>query len=116
MEVETGVRSGAPGVGGDLDLVAAAEVASFVGRVRAVRPDLALFVVDTTHRLSDKALPMLVAAVAREGGGMLAPRRVVRHTWMIGKGLHVANGREDLVENVCRAVAEGLRELAPGIP
>jgi hypothetical protein len=26
------------------------------------------------------------------------------------------NAREDLVENVCRAVAEGIRSLAPEIP
>jgi hypothetical protein len=128
FEVATGVRSGAPGVGGDLDVVAAAEgklfyletkssppkhlsrveVGAFLRRVRAVRPDVALFVVDTALRLSDKVLPMFDAV--GEGTGL---RRIFRETWALGPSLYVVNAREDLVDNVCRAIAEGLRALAP---
>lgn len=129
LEVALGVRSGAPGVGGDLDVVAAAEgkllylevkssppkhiahaeVAAFLRRVRALRPDVALFVVDTALRLSDKLLPMFAAAL---GEGM-RPRRVIRETWALTPHLYAVNARQDLVENVCRAVAEGLKELSP---
>ncbi len=134
FEVATGVRSGAPGVGGDLDVVAVAEgklvyletkssppkhlsraeVSAFLRRVRAVRPDVALFVVDTALRLSDKVLPMF-AEGAGEGGRRPAPapRRIFRETWALGPHLYLVNAREDLVENVCRAIAEGLRALAP---
>jgi hypothetical protein len=137
FQVAHGVRSGAPGVGGDLDVVAAGEgklvyveakssppkhvtvgeVSAFLRRVRAVRPDLALFVVDTALRLSDKVLPMFEEALARAGAPPRAPpRRVWRETWALTPHLYAVNAREDLVENVCRAVAEGLRALAPPAP
>jgi hypothetical protein len=135
LEVASGVRTGARGVGGDLDVVAAgegklvyveakssppkhvsaAEVRAFLGRVRAARPDVALFVVDTALRLSDKLLPMFADALAREGAAPPPPRRVVRETWALGPHLFLVNAREDLVENVCRAVAEGIRALGPEI-
>jgi hypothetical protein len=135
LEVAHGVRSGAPGVGGDLDVVAAgegkllyleakssppkhvapAEVSAFLRRVRAVRPDVALFVVDTALRLSDKIVPMFEAALAG-GAAPARPRRVVRETWAVTPHVYLVNAREDLVENVCRAVAEGLRALAPPTP
>ncbi len=135
FEVATGVRSGAPGVGGDLDVVASAEgklvyletkssppkhlsraeVGAFLRRVRAVRPDVALFVEDTALRLSDKVLPMFGEALG-EGLRREPPRRIFRETWALGPHLYVVNAREDLVENVCRAIAEGLRGLAPDEP
>jgi hypothetical protein len=133
LEVAFGIRSGAAGVGGDLDVVATAEgklvyaetkssppkhvapseVDAFLRRVRAVRPDVALFVVDTALRLSDKILPMFAKALPR---GTPPPRRVFRETWALTRHVFVVNAREDLVENVCRAVAEGLRALAPEGP
>ncbi|HEY6002538.1 MAG TPA: hypothetical protein VIV57_06665, partial [Anaeromyxobacter sp.] len=135
LEVAHGVRSGAAGVGGDLDVVAAGEgkllyleakssppkhvtkveIAAFLRRVRAVRPDVALFVVDTALRLSDKILPMFAEALARSGTSA-APRRLFRETWALTPHLYAVNAREDLVENVCRAIAEGLRALAPEPP
>jgi hypothetical protein len=135
FEVATGVRTGAPGVGGDLDVVAAgegklvyveakssppkhvsaAEVRAFLRRVRAARPDVALFVVDTALRLSDKLLPMFADALAREGVATPPPRRVVRETWALGAHLFLVNAREDLVDNVCRAIADGIRALGPEV-
>ena len=137
LEVASGVRSGAAGVGGDLDVVAAgegkliyleakssppkhvtrSEVSAFLRRVRAVRPDVALFVVDTALRLSDKILPMFAEALGRGPGARPpAPRRIFRETWALTPHLYAVNAREDLMENVCRAIAEGLRELAPDGP
>ncbi len=132
LEVATGVRSGARGVGGDLDVVAAgegklvylevkssppkhvtqAEVGAFLRRVAVVRPDVALFVVDTALRLGDKIVPMFEAALARAGVAT-PPRRVFRETWAFGPHVYAVNAREDLVDNVCRAIAEGIRALAP---
>jgi hypothetical protein len=136
LEVATGVRSGAPGVGGDLDVVAAAEgklvylelksgppkhlmdeeADAFLRRVRALRPDVALFAIDTALRLGDKVLPLLGRALARSGGAAPEPRRLVRDTWALGPHLYLASAKEDLVENLSRALAEGLRALAPAPP
>ncbi len=135
LEVAIGVRSGARGVGGDLDVVAAgegklfylevkssppkhvtqAEVSAFLRRVAAVRPDVALFVVDTALRLEDKIVPMFEVALA-PGGGAVAGRRIFRETWAFGPHVFAVNAREDLVDNVCRALAEGIRSLGPSVP
>jgi hypothetical protein len=136
IEVATGVRSGARGVGGDLDMVAAvegkllyaelksgppkhltdAEVGAFVRRLSAVHPDVALFVMDTALRLSDKVVPMFRRALAGASGDAPAPRRVVRETWALTPHVYLVNAKEDLIENTRRAIAEGLHALAPPMP
>jgi hypothetical protein len=134
FDVASGVRLHARGVGGDLDVVAAAEgklaylelkssppknlsvreVAAFFDRVQLLRPDLTLFVVDTALRLSDKVLPMLVAELAHcRGETKLAPRRLGRELWVLTPRLYAVNGRPDLMANIGRALAEGLRALSP---
>jgi hypothetical protein len=134
FDVATGVRLHARGVGGDLDVVAAVEsklaylelkssppknlsgreVAAFFDRVHLLRPDLTLFVVDTALRLSDKVLPMLVAELEhRRGETKLAPRRLERELYALTAHLYAVNGRPDLMANIGRAIAEGLRALSP---
>lgn len=134
FDVATGVKFHARGVGGDLDVVAAAEgklvylelkssppkhltpgeVAAFGDRLQLLRPDLALFVVDTALRLSDKALPMLTQGLAaRFGSPAPTPRRLHGEVWALSPHLYALNGKPDLMRNVARALAEGLRALAP---
>jgi hypothetical protein len=130
-EVATGIRSGSPGVGGDLDVVIALEgklvyvelkssppkhvsreeLRAFLARVRALRPDLAVLAVDTALRLRDKVLPDLVALLPGA-----APVRLLRENYRLGPHLYAVNARQDLVENVCLAVADGIRGLAPEPP
>lgn len=133
FDTATGVRFGAPGVGGDLDVVAAAEgrlvllelksspprqldeneVAAFLDRVSALRPDLALFVVDTALRLGDKVVPMLRAELERRSDGSRPPRRIGREIWSLASRLYAVGARGDLVGNLTRAVAHGFRTLSP---
>jgi hypothetical protein len=132
FDAATGLRFGAPGVGGDLDVVAAAEgrllyleaksspprqisaeeVRAFFDRVEALRPDLALFVVDTALRLSDKVVPMLAEGTAHRGGRPVVPRRVVREVWALAPRLFAVGAKGHLGANLAAAVAEGLRGLA----
>jgi hypothetical protein len=134
FDTATGLRFGAPGVGGDLDVVAAAEgrllyleaksspprqiseeeVRAFFDRLGALRPDLALFVVDTALRLGDKVVPMLAGERTRRGGGPVAPRRVVREVWALAPRLLAVGAKGHLSANVAAAVAEGLRGMSPG--
>jgi Holliday junction resolvase len=136
LDVATGVRSGARGVGGDLDVVAAAEgklvyvelkssppkhvapeeVAAFLRRVRALRPAISMLAVDTALRLRDKLLPMLEEAVAAGGRIAPEPRRIVRDTWAVAPQLYLVSARYDLVDNVCAAIADGLVALGPPAP
>jgi hypothetical protein len=128
-----GLRFFSPGVGGDLDVVAAAEgrlvylelksspprqigeaeVQAFLARLLALRPDIALFAVDTALRLSDKVIPMLADAMAVRAGRSQPPRRVVREVWALTPRLYAVNAKADLLGNVARAIAEGLRAAAP---
>jgi hypothetical protein len=131
-DVATGVRTGARGVGGDLDVVAAlegklvyvelkssppkhltpSEVEGFLRRVRAAAPDLAVFAMDTALRLADKVLPMFAAALP----GRAPPLRVVRDTWALTPHVYLVSARSDLVANLEAAIAAGLRALAPPPP
>jgi len=136
FEVATALAWRARGVGGDLDVVALAdgrlaylelksgppkhlstgEVSSWLDRVRALRPDVAMLVLDTSLRLSDKVLPMLAAELERRGSVLGPPRRVVRELWALNPHLYAANAKWDLVANLVQGIAEGLRALAPEPP
>jgi hypothetical protein len=137
FEVATGVKLRGARAGGDLDVLAAAEgrlvflelssspprhllgaeVRSFFERLKALRPDLALFVMDTALRLSDKIVPMLQEEIARRSG-RAAPRarQVVREVWALAPRLYALNAKADLIRNVGRALSAGLREMAPDYP
>jgi hypothetical protein len=133
--VATGLKLGVRGVGGDLDLVAVAdgrlaclelksspprnlelgEVEAFLARLAALRPDVALFVIDTALRLEDKVVPLLVEALARRSGA-LVPRRLAAGVFGFTPHLFAVNAQGDLFRNVARALAFGLRALAPSPP
>jgi hypothetical protein len=133
LDTAAGVRFGAPGVGGDLDVVAAAEgrlvllelksspprqldeaeVAAFFDRLLVLRPDLALFVVDTALRLGDKVVPMLAAELGRRCGRRRSPRRLGRELWALGPRLYAVGAKGDLAGNLARALAAGFRALGP---
>jgi len=134
LDVAAGVKFHAPDVGGDLDVVATAEgkllylemkssppkhlapdeVGAFFRRVRALRPHLAIFVMDTALRLSDKVLPLLQAELTTQPPP--PPRRVLREVWALTPHLYVVNARQDLMTNIGIALAEGFRALAPAPP
>jgi hypothetical protein len=133
FEVATGVKFHAPGVGGDLDVVAAAEgklvyielkssppkhlsdaeVGAFLDRTRLLRPDITLFAMDTALRLADKVVPMLVAGLQRSGHGPPSPRRIERELWALAPRLYVVNARPDLIANIRLAIAHGLLAMHP---
>ncbi len=133
FDVAAGVKFHAPEVGGDLDVVAAAEgrllylemkssppkhlaqdeVAAFFRRVRALRPHLTIFVMDTALRLSDKVLPLLQAELGPQAP---EPRRVLREVWALTPYLYMVNAKQDLMTNVGIAIAEGWRALSPPPP
>ena len=132
FDVAPGVRLHVPGAGGDLDLVAAAEgklvhpelksspprnlaaseISEFCARLEVLRPDLALFVVDTALRLSDKILPMFMEELQRRGRGHCAKKRVAPELWALTPRLYLVNGSRDLMRNIGKAIAAGFRALA----
>jgi hypothetical protein len=131
LDARAGVNFHAPGVGGNLDVVAAGEgklvvlelkssppkhlgaeeVGAFFDRLRALRPHIAIFAVDTALRLTDRAIPMLAAALGARGAP--APRRLERELWALTPHVFAVNAKPDLMANIGRAIAEGLAALAP---
>ena len=145
LDAAFGVKFHAPGVGGDLDVVASAEgklvvlelkssppkhlgeeeVSAFFDRLAALRPDVAIFAVDTALRLEDKVVPLLAAAMEprRRSGGAPgrrrrppSPRRIERDLWALTPHVYLVSAKPGLVGNIGRALAEGLRALAPELP
>jgi hypothetical protein len=133
FDVMNRVQLRAGGVGGDLDVVAAAEgrlfyfelksspprnltqveVKAFYDRLKILRPDAALFVVDTALRLSDKVIPLLSDELAQRGARRASATRWSRDVWRLTPWLVVVGAHPDLISNVRRAVAGILRENAP---
>ncbi len=133
FDVATGVKLHVRGGGGDLDVVAAAEgklvylelksspprnlmmseISSFWRRIDLLRPDLAVFAVDTALRLTDKVLPMLADAFEQFGFGALAPKRVAAQLWALTPHVYAVNGSRDFMANIGKAIAAGLRARSP---
>jgi len=134
FETATGLKTGARGVGGDLDVVAAAEgklvylelkssppkhldeeeMCAFAERVTLLRPDITVFAVDTALRLGDKVVPMLESALRACGASTRTPAcRVVHEIWAFSPHLYAVNAKPDLIANIGRALAAGLHALAP---
>jgi hypothetical protein len=135
FDVATRVKLHAPGVGGDLDVVAAAEgklvyaelksspprnlaageIASFCDRLNLVRPDLSLFVMDTALRLSDKVLPMFLEEFARRGYEYSGKKRIGAQLWALTPRVYLVNGSRDLMLNIGKTIAAGFRAISPGL-
>ncbi len=133
FNVATGVKLHVRGVGGDLDVVAAAEgklvyvelkssppknlaaneLAAFCDRLSLLRPDVSLFVVDTALRLSDKVLPMLIAEFRKHGCSVSKPKRIGAQLWALTPHIYAVNGSRDLIANIAKAIAAGLIALSP---
>lgn len=132
FDVAEDVKFGAPGVGGDLDLVAAgegklvmlelkssppkhlhsSEVGAFLDRIGALRPHLSLFVMDTALRLGDKVLPMFLEC-AHERGIHFEMKRVEHEVFALSRTVYVLNARPDLLLNLGIALAHGIKSLSP---
>lgn len=134
FDVAAGLKFRVHGVGGDLDIVAAAEgklvylelksgppkhlsdpeIRAFFDRLWVLRPDITLFVLDSALRLSDKVVPMLVAELQRRSRDVsIAARRLRRELWAVTPHIYAVNSNPDLMRNIGRAIAEGLAMLAP---
>jgi hypothetical protein len=133
FDVATGVKLHVRGVGGDLDVIAAAEgklvyvelkssppknlaageLAAYCDRLNLLRPDVSLFVVDTALRLSDKVMPMLKVELERHGYSSSSPKRIAAQLWALTPHIYAVNGSRDLMANIGKAIAAGFFALAP---
>ena len=84
-------------------------------RIDTLRPDLALFLADTTLRMRDKLVPMFAAEVGRRGLGW-EPAPQEREVWRVGPEIYLLNADPDLSRNlgVCLAAHFRRRGIAVG--
>src|SRR5882724_7834103 len=72
-----------------------AEVGAFLDRIDALRPDLALFVADTTLRMRDKLVPLFAAEVERRRLVWQATR-LAGEIFRVGPEIYLVNADPDL--------------------
>jgi hypothetical protein len=85
-----------------------AEIGAFLDRIDTLRPDVALFVADTTLRMRDKLVPLFAAEAARRGLGWEASR-LARETWRVGPDVFLVNADPDLRRNLGACLAAHFR-------
>jgi hypothetical protein len=136
LDAVAGVQLKDSTTGGDLDVVAVAEdklivlelkssppkhlteeeVGAFLDRLEMIRPHISIFALDTSLRLSDKVIPMLVESIRRRRPGRnLSTEPMEREIYALTPHLYVINARTSLIGNIARAIAEGLRALGPEV-
>jgi hypothetical protein len=136
FDVATGVKCHFRSLGGDFDVLAAAEgklvyvelksstpknlsateIVAFFDHFYLLRSDVTLNVVDIALRLWDKVLPMLQDELCRPRvASAVVPKRIAQLLWALTPHLYAVNGRRDLMANIARSIAEGLRALSPAL-
>ena len=132
-EATWGVKFKRPVVGGDYDLIAkvdgsilymevkssppkqiyAKEITAFFSRVFDLRPEIAVFFMDTELRMKDKIVPMVEEELARisfpdipgfrrESGASSTPpvRRIEKELFHIEDKIFIINAKESIVSNI----------------
>ena len=74
-------------------------VGAFLDRIDTLRPDAALFLVDTQLRMKDKLVPMFDTEAGRRRLGWEA-RRLEREMWRVGPEVYLLNTDPDIVRNL----------------
>ncbi len=92
-----------------------AEVGAFLDRIDTLRPDVALFVVDTTLRMRDKLVELFRVELSRRALGWRC-ERLAHETWRVGPEVYLTNAEPDLGRNLgaCLAAHFRARGIAPG--
>jgi hypothetical protein len=85
-----------------------AEIRAFFDRLRVLRPDVTLFVMDTALR------PLRQSRADARGGVAMTVAR--RELWALTPPVYAVNSNPDLMRDIGRAIAEGLAMLAPTVP
>ncbi len=128
-EALRGVKFRRPKVGGDYDVLAKldgsllyvevkssppkqiydSEVAAFLDRVGDLRPELAVFLMDTELRMKDKIVPMFEKELASRSDEPPAVTRLERELFHIQDRIFIVNAKESIAGNLGRVVSRFFR-------
>jgi hypothetical protein len=85
------------------------EVGAFLDRVKALGPDLAIFLVDTELRMKDKLVVLFEEQEsARFAEGFPSIRRIFDETFVVQDRVFITNSRPNLVTNIARILQRWL--------
>ncbi len=131
-EVLRAVKFRRPRVGGDYDVLAKldgsliyievkssppkqiydSEIAAFLDRVDDLRPELAVFLMDTELRMKDKIVPMFESALAHRSDAPPPVLRLERELFQIQDRIYIVNAKESLAANLGQVVSRYFRSAA----
>jgi len=93
------------------------EVAAFIDRTAALRPDVAIFLEDTGLRMKDKIVVLFREALERrnrtQGGRTHAVTRLRDEIFLVGDRVFIVNSAPDIVQNLGFCLAHMLRPTPP---
>jgi len=81
--------------------IEATEIGSFLDRIEALRPNLAVMLVDTELRMKDKMVGLFEEELEKETGRGAGPiRRLFDETFLIGEAIFLTNSKPNLISNL----------------
>lgn len=135
FEAETiwGIKFKRTAVGGDYDLLAkidssllymevkssppkqiyANEISAYFDRVIDLRPEIAVFLMDTELRMKDKIVPMFEAELARRHSSPPEVTRMERELFQIQNRVFIINSKEDIVRNLEKVLYQYYKTREP---
>jgi hypothetical protein len=79
------------------------EIGAFLDRIEALKPNLAIVLVDTELRMKDKLVVLFREQLAaRSAEGSPSIHRLLDETWIIRDRIFVTNSRPNLITNIAR--------------
>ncbi len=134
MEAIWGVRFKKRGVGGDYDLIARFdsrivymeiksspprqiydnEIRAFLDRTDDLRPDMAVFLMDTELRMKDKIVPMFEDALKKRYRHPVEVSRIEKELFHIDGKVFIINSKDSLTGNIASIISWHLRSNIGG--
>jgi hypothetical protein len=128
-------------VGGDYDLIAkidssllymevkssppkqiyTSEISAYFERILDLRPEIAVFFMDTELRMKDKIVPMFEDEIRKRGGALssylgdplsgetLAVRRIEKELFQTGEKIFIINAKDSIVDNIEKVLSRYFR-------
>ncbi|MBI4698899.1 MAG: hypothetical protein HY758_08355 [Nitrospirae bacterium] len=76
------------------------EIIAYLNRVEDLKPEIAVFFMDTELRMKDKIVPMFEAELLRRYRKTIAVERIVKELFHINKKIFIINSKDSIAANI----------------